>query len=159
MLTLLINFINMHKNELEEVKNNMFSISRKGTYGIAAVLELATNYGSGLLHIKDIAQRRNIPKHYLVQLLNSLLKSGIVRSVRGNKGGYELNDDPANVSFLQVLEMLEGEIELEKSYPGNDAVEGLFLGAEKELKKIFDISLAELLLRQQQFDNKVMFHI
>ncbi len=137
----------------------MFSLSSKGTYGIAAILELAANYGNGLLRLKDIAQKRKIPKHYLVQLFNGLLKAGLLRSVRGNKGGYELNDDPANVSFLHVLEMLEGGIELEISYPENDVVKELFKGAEKEIKEIFDVSLAELLSRQQQYDNNVMFHI
>ena len=105
----------------------MFSLSSKGNYGIAAILELAANYGNGLLHLKDIAQKRKIPKHYLVQLFNGLLKAGLLRSVRGNKGGYELNDDPANVSFLQVLEMLEGGIGLEISYPENDVVKKLFI--------------------------------
>jgi Rrf2 family cysteine metabolism transcriptional repressor len=137
----------------------MFSLSSKGNYGIAAILELAANYGNGLLHLKDIAQKRKIPKHYLVQLLNGLLKAGLVRSVRGNKGGYELNDDPANVSFLQVLEMLEGEMELGKSYLETDAVKELFKGAEIEIKKMFDVTLSELLLKQQQYDNNVMFHI
>ena len=137
----------------------MFSLSSKGTYGIAAILELAANYGCGLLQLKDIAQKRKIPKHYLVQLFNGLLKAGLLRSVRGNKGGYELNNDPANISFLQVLEMLEGAIELEISYPENDAVKELFKEAEIEIKKTFDISLAELLLRQQQYDNNVIFHI
>jgi Rrf2 family cysteine metabolism transcriptional repressor len=137
----------------------MFSLSSKATYGIAAILELAANYGNGLLRLKDIAQKRKIPKHYLVQLFNGLLKAGLLRSVRGNKGGYELNNDPANVSFLQVLEMLEGAIELEISYPENDAAKELFKEAEIEIKKIFDISLAELLLRQQQYDNNVIFHI
>jgi len=55
--------------------------------------------------------------------------------------------------------MLEGAIELGKSYPENDAVKELFKEAEIEIKKIFDISLAELLLRQQQYDNNVIFHI
>ena len=137
----------------------MFSLSSKGNYGIAAILELAANYGNGLLQLKDIAQQRKIPKHYLVQLLNGLLKAGLVRSVRGNKGGYELNHDPANVSFLKVLEMLEGEIELEKSYPENDVVKELFKEAEIEIKKMFDVTLSELLLRQQQHDNNIMFHI
>ncbi len=137
----------------------MFSISSRGNYGIAAILELAAYYGNGLLHLKDIAQKRKIPKHYLVQLFNGLLKAGLLRSVRGNKGGYELNDDPANVSFLQVLEMLEGGIELEISYPENDVVKELFKEAEIEIKKIFDVTLSELLLKQQQYDNNVMFHI
>lgn len=137
----------------------MFSLSSKGTYGIAAVMELADNYGRGLLQLKDIAQKRNIPKLYLAQLLNRLLKSGLVRSVRGNKGGYALNADPSKVSFLKLLETLEGEIELDKSYPGNDAIKELFIGTKKEIETLLDISLAELLLRQQQYDNNVMFHI
>ena len=137
----------------------MFSLSSKGTYGIAAILELAANYGNGLLRLKDIAQKRKIPQHYLVQLFNGLLKAGLLRSVRGNKGGYELNNDPANISFLKVLELLEGGIELETSYPENDAVKELFKGAEIEIKKIFDVTLSELLLKQQQYDNNVMFHI
>ncbi|MFC1816553.1 RrF2 family transcriptional regulator [Thermodesulfobacteriota bacterium] len=137
----------------------MFYITSKGVYGISAILELADNYGNGLLQIKAIAQKRKIPKHYLVQLLNRLLKSGLIKSVRGNKGGYELNDDPGNISFLQVLELLEGAIELEKSYPSNDAIKELLKGTEKKIKQIFDISLAELLLKQQQYDKNVMFHI
>ena len=55
--------------------------------------------------------------------------------------------------------MLEGEIELGKSYPGNESVKELFKGAEIEIKKIFDVTLSELLLRQQQYDNNVIFHI
>lgn len=137
----------------------MFSISTKGLYGIAAILELGANYGSGLTHLKDIAQKRKIPKHYLVQLLNGLSKAGLVRSVRGNKGGYELNIDPLNITFLQILEVLEGNIEMEKSYPGNDVIKELFIDAENEIKKIFDISLAKLLLKQQQYDRTIMYHI
>lgn len=55
--------------------------------------------------------------------------------------------------------MLEREIELEKSYPENDAVKELVKGAEIEIKKILDVTLSTLLLRQQQYDNNFMFHI
>ena len=165
---MLVNFINkairlpqlrLFNWEFSGCVINMFSLSSKGNYGIAAILELAANYGNGLLHLKDIAQKRKIPKHYLVQLFNGLIKAGLLRSVRGNKGGYELNNDPANISFLKVLELLEGGIELETSYPENDAVKELFKGAEIEIKKIFDVTLSELLLRQQEYDNNVIFHI
>jgi hypothetical protein len=57
------------------------------------------------------------------------------------------------------LLMLEGEIELEKSFPENDAVKELVKGAEIEIKKIFDVTLSDLLLRQQQYDNNFMFQI
>ena len=137
----------------------MFALTSKGNYGVAAVLELAANYGNGLLQIKAIAQKRNIPRHYLVQLLNGLLKAGIVKSVRGNNGGYMLSDRPENISFLRVLELLEGEIEFGTTYPEDGAVKELYQTIEKELKRHLDISLAALLVKQQAFDENDMFYI
>ncbi len=137
----------------------MFALTSKGNYGVAAALELAGNYGNGLLQLKDIAQKRNIPRDYLVQLLNRLSKAGIVRSVRGNNGGYMLNDHPENISFLRVLELLEGAIEFGSNYPEEGAVKELYQAAEKELKKHLNISLAAVLVRQQAFDEGAMFYI
>jgi len=137
----------------------MFALTSKGNYGVAAVLELAGNYGNGLLHIKDIAEKKKIPRHYLVQLLNRLLKAGIVKSVRGNNGGYMLNDRPENITVLQVLELLEGEIEFGSSYPAEGAVKELYRTIEDELRRHLDISLAAILVKQQAFDGSVMFHI
>lgn len=137
----------------------MFTLTSKGNYGVAAVLELAGNYGNGLLQIKQISQKRHIPRHYLVQLLNRLLKAGIVRSVRGNNGGYMLNDHPENISFLRVLELLEGEIEFGSIYAEDGAVKELYQRIEKEIKKHLDISLAAILVRQQAFDEGAMFYI
>lgn len=136
----------------------MFSTTTKTNYGVSAILELAQNYGRGLVQIKDIVQRRDIPKNYLEQIFNRLNKYGIINSVRGNKGGYELSDDPVNISLLTVMEALEGEIELRK-YPGIKAVQELFAIIENEAKKVFNISLAELVIRQQKYEDQVMFHI
>ncbi len=77
----------------------MFSITSKAHYGIAATIELAHRYGNGVTQIKDIAERREIPKNYLEQIFNRLTKHGIIKSVRGKKGGYLLADDPALVSI------------------------------------------------------------
>ena len=79
--------------------------------------------------------------------------------MRGIKGGYELNEHPANISFLQVLELLEGELQLTKSYPGEDAIRELFTQTESEIKKILEISLAELLAKQHQHAESMMFFI
>ena len=80
----------------------------RADYGARAVMDLAERHGSGLTQTADIAARQRIPESYLEQLLTSLRKAGIVRSVRGPSGGHELNRPPAEVSLGDVLDALEG---------------------------------------------------
>lgn len=87
-------------------------ISAKGNYGLRAVLDLALNYGQGFAQSADIAARQNIPESYLVQLLNQLRKAGLVRSVRGPKGGHALLKRPDEVTVGDVLAILEGPVDL-----------------------------------------------
>ncbi len=74
----------------------MLTISSKSRYGIGALLALAEFYNSGLLQIKDIASRCDIPHHYLEHIFIGLGKSGIIENTRGKKGGYQL-DTPVAV--------------------------------------------------------------
>ena len=87
-------------------------ISAKGNYGLRAVLDLALNYGQGHVQSAEIAARQKIPESYLVQLLNLLRKAGLVRSVRGPKGGHCLLNRPEEVTVGDVLAVLEGPIDL-----------------------------------------------
>ena len=87
-------------------------ISRRGEYGLAAVLYLASQ-PSGKLSLRDeIARRCGIPRSFLAQILARLRKRGILGSVRGKNGGYFLRAEPARLSLADVLEALEGPIEL-----------------------------------------------
>jgi Rrf2 family cysteine metabolism transcriptional repressor len=87
-------------------------ISAKGNYGLRAILDLALNDGKGYVQSAEIAARQNIPESYLVQLLNLLRKSGLVRSVRGPKGGHVLLKRPEEVTVGDVLAVLEGPVDL-----------------------------------------------
>ncbi len=136
----------------------MFSITTKAQYGVLAVIELASNHGHGLLKIKDIVERKNIPKNYLEQIFNQLQKTGIIRSVRGNKGGYELAEDPSKTSLLQVLEALEGETLLD-NFTGAESVEELFLEIIAHMKRTLDVSLEEIVIRQQKREQVLMYDI
>ena len=132
----------------------MISVSKKSEYGLRAVLVLAAHYGQQLVQIKDIAGQENIPRQYLEQILNHLGKAGVIRSVRGKKGGYQLAKPPADVAAAEIIVLLEGGIEL--AAPANDPTDivyDLFKNAEKRLLKSLDVSLAELLSRQQQRRN------
>ena len=87
-------------------------ISAKGSYGLRAVLDLALHYGQGCMQSADIAARQNIPESYLVQLLNLLRNGGLIRSIRGPKGGHVLLRRPEDVTVKDVLVVLEGPIDL-----------------------------------------------
>ncbi len=142
----------------------MLVLSSKVKYGIAALMELVTNYERGLLQTKVIADRRAIPPNYLEQLLNQLTKAGLVKALRGSKGGYQLAVPPEEITFLQVWELLEGGLEIAKNNEGrNDALQDLYREAEQAIKGVFSISLAQLFARQQDYKEQaqesLMFHI
>ncbi|OQY06608.1 MAG: hypothetical protein B6I25_03575 [Planctomycetales bacterium 4572_13] len=73
-----------------------------------AILELALEYGKAPLQIKTIAQREDISNKYLEQLIAMLKASGLVRSLRGPKGGYLLARPPAEIQLKDVFLTLEG---------------------------------------------------
>ncbi len=85
-------------------------LSVRGDYGIRAVLDLARHYENGLVQSGDIASRQSIPEPYLHQLLLALRNAGLVRSVRGPRGGHALARDPESLTLAEVLEALEGPI-------------------------------------------------
>lgn len=78
-----------------------------------AAIELARLYSTGEpIQVKDIADRQGIPKDFLSLIMVDLRKGGIVESVRGPRGGYRLARHPAQVSMGEILEVLEGPIQL-----------------------------------------------
>lgn len=79
-------------------------------YGIRAMLELAENYGHGPLQIKIIGKRQDISVKYLEQLMATLKSGGLIRSIRGSKGGYTLTKAPVDVRLREIFNCLEGPI-------------------------------------------------
>ena len=83
-------------------------LSSRARYGMRAVLELALEYGKKPMQIKTIAEREDISNKYLEQLVAMLKSAGLVRSVRGPRGGYVLSRPPAEISLKEVFWTLEG---------------------------------------------------
>ena len=124
------------------------------------MLALAESYGSGLLQIKDISSRCNIPHQYLEQIFNRLGKAGVIKSTRGKNGGYELANAPQRVTVLDIVNALEGEIEfVPKSSEQTDIIYDLFHKAEIKLQEVLNVNLAELAERQQTLRNNVTYQI
>ena len=88
------------------------NFSIKVQYGIQAALELARKYNAGPVQIGDIAKSQKIPVRYLEQLLLILKRRHLLASVRGKEGGYSLAEHPSDISVLEVIEALDGPIDL-----------------------------------------------
>ena len=137
----------------------MLTISAKGTYGLAAVFELARQYRQGPVQIKYIADAQGIPRHYLEQLLIKLKKSKIVKSYRGAQGGYELADSPANIMVNDILNCLEGHLELVKDSGKIESIAQLWMRLHTVIHDVFNISLEELLLEEKRLEKQISYSI
>ena len=85
-------------------------LSQKGEYGLLALLELARRWGDRPLQASAIARQRDIPTPYLQQILADLRRAGLVASERGPRGGHALSRSPAEITLLEAVEALEGDI-------------------------------------------------
>src|SRR6187455_699023 len=86
-------------------------VSAKTEYACIAVLELAARHGSGEpVRIRDIAEAHGIPSRFLVQILLQLKSAGLVSSVRGAAGGYNLARDPEEITLLDVMTVVDAQL-------------------------------------------------
>jgi len=86
------------------------AFSAKTEYGLVALIELASLFNSGgVMQVGEIANRQNIPDRYLEQMLTSLRRGGLLRSIRGPKGGYQLVRPPEEIRVAEVVQILEGD--------------------------------------------------
>ncbi|HCW03421.1 MAG TPA: transcriptional regulator, partial [Clostridium sp.] len=94
-------------------------LSTRGRYGVKAMVDLAVNYGDDPISIKSISDRQGISEYYLEQLFGPLRKAGIIKSTRGAQGGYILNRSPEQITVAEIIQVLEGPIEI------SDCIEGV----------------------------------
>jgi Rrf2 family protein len=83
-------------------------LSTRSTYGMRALVELAIASGRGPVSATWIAKRQDLSVAYLEQLLHRLKKQGLVRSIRGPRGGYVLAKPPQQITMADVVRVLDG---------------------------------------------------
>jgi Rrf2 family protein len=83
-------------------------MSTKGRYGLRVMMELALNCGQGPMAVDTIAKNQGISGKYIHVLVMGLRSAGLVRTVRGPKGGYELAKRASSITALDVIAALEG---------------------------------------------------
>ena len=85
-------------------------LSTKGRYAVRAMLDLALQNGNNPTLVKDISRRQGISDLYLEQLLTRLQTSGLIRSIRGPKGGFLLTKAPSEIKLCDILHTVEGSL-------------------------------------------------
>lgn len=88
----------------------MLAITSKSPYAVRALTELARRGEGQPVPIGEIAKAREIPVQFLEGLFATLRRAGILQSQRGVKGGYLFARPPAEVTVLEVTELLDGEL-------------------------------------------------
>lgn len=86
-------------------------LSTKGRYGLRALIDLALYSEEEPVSIQSIAKRQNISESYLEQLVRKMRTAGLVVSVRGAGGGYQLAKPASEISVGDVLRALEGNLD------------------------------------------------
>jgi Rrf2 family cysteine metabolism transcriptional repressor len=90
-------------------------ITTKSPYAVRALAELARRGRATPVPIGEIARARDIPVQFLEGLFATLRRAGILQSQRGVKGGYLFGRLPSDVTVLEVVELLEGELAVDAS--------------------------------------------
>ena len=86
-------------------------ISTKGTYALEVIVDLAMHSsGEHLEQLKHIAKRRNLSEKYLERIVKAMKHAGVIQSTRGPMGGYCLARKPEEITVLEVLQSVEGEL-------------------------------------------------
>jgi Rrf2 family protein len=85
-------------------------ISRRIEYGTRAMVYLASLPEGMATSFREIAAKMAIPQQFLAKILKTLVKAKLVRSTRGARGGYSLAKPASVVSFLDVIEAVEGPV-------------------------------------------------
>ena len=85
-------------------------ISTKGKNAVKVMIDLGMYTTGEPVKVKDIARRQDISDKYLEQIIAMLNKAGLVKSIRGARGGYVLNDKPDNITVGRILEAAEGDM-------------------------------------------------
>src|SRR2546426_12677686 len=91
---------------------HVLQISRKIDYGLRAMIHLAGLPAGRIASLQDLSVPLHLPREFLAKILKILTAKGLVHSSRGAHGGYQLARPARDMSFLEVIEAVEGPVRL-----------------------------------------------
>jgi Rrf2 family protein len=89
-------------------------ISRQADYGVRVILDLALTSPGSRAATQEIAARQSIPSPFLAKIVSRLSLAGLVNTYRGAGGGVALARPASEISLLNVIEALEGPLQLNR---------------------------------------------
>jgi Rrf2 family iron-sulfur cluster assembly transcriptional regulator len=95
-------------------------LSTKGRYAVVAMVELAGHGPASSMPLSSIAERQQISTAYLEQLFMRLRRAGLVKAVRGPKGGYRLARDPSGISIAEIMEAADEQVRMNRCSPEHE---------------------------------------
>ena len=130
----------------------MLKPSKKLSLALEAVTDIAFHGGTDPVQSQDIARRLNLPRRYLEQVMQQLVRAGLLKGVRGPRGGYRLARERRRISVGEIIKVVQGDVDLTVDHGGQgpDAQEheqsGSPLGA-LVITPFFDRTERELMQR------------
>ncbi len=143
-----------------------FQISRRMEYGARAMVFLASLPDGMTTTFREVAKKMDIPSDFLAKILKTLVKAKLVKSTRGAHGGYVLARPASSISFLEVIEAVEGPINVNVctaaehdgcSFTGACTMYGVWrLGQERMVEVYRHARLDKLAMRSLRHESPVV---
>ncbi|QIF04266.1 Rrf2 family transcriptional regulator [Roseimicrobium sp. ORNL1] len=129
-------------------------ISKKAEYALRALVAMSRSSVGTVFSIQTLASEESIPLKFLEQILLVLRKGGILHSRRGAGGGYQLARAASRISVGEILELIDGPLQLLPGGEGTNTISPGLLSAFRELnediqQKLSALTLADILQREQ----------
>ena len=137
----------------------MAILSKKTVYALEALVCMGSFDGKNPVQLRDLSSLAKVPYKYLEVIFNQLKQAGIVRSVRGYKGGYFLAVPSQELLVLDIYEALEGPLLFFDEYSSSMSNLGLWQSKHHELSDVFRFSIHDILDYQQKMKGVVNYAI
>ena len=90
----------------------MLKLTKKIDYGLMAIAYIAWNHRERVVNTKEIAEAYSIPVELLAKIVQRMVKGWLITSLSGPKGGYSLSSNPSDITVAQIIESVEGNINI-----------------------------------------------
>jgi Rrf2 family protein len=144
-------------------------LSTRTRYGVRLMVALAINYGKDPVFLKDIAKGENISEKYLSLIIIPLRGVGLVKSIRGAHGGYNLAKEPSQITLKEIVDVLEGDCSLVDCVKNPSSCSRVPICASRDIWAIIGEKISETLssitleklvkMNQEKAGNTIMQNI
>jgi Rrf2 family iron-sulfur cluster assembly transcriptional regulator len=142
-------------------------LTRAADYAVRAMLHLGSLPEGGVALKDEIAHAQNIPPSFMAKILRQLVKTGLLRSARGVNGGFGLQRTAAEINLLDIIEGIEGPIQLTDCAPDPDhctlshdcPVSSVWLEVQRQMTELLRETTLEALLSAPRRNKRAVYNI